>query len=266
MNNFQSKNPQLLSTACCIKRETIERAVNKAEGNFYVLVGSANNLASSTITDALFYLKKHNFYNCREGRKWAVQADKKYKEYEIALKYHLKDYSSEYKSEDGRDKYNLWLDVTDKVYDDMQIHLIKLFQALKFSFDKYKIKEAEALAYIWTAHIVTDIACAIFDKLFKTIKDEFKIDISELFNRGRITDVYTCWDKATDVYGKLFDTHTNKVIDLYKEKNVVLAVDVITVQLSNMDLYNKAGDYGIGQNLDIVSDDIKQEYFENHAN
>lgn len=264
MNNFQSKNPQLLSTACCIKKETVDKAVSKAEGNFYILIGSVNNLASATITDALLFLKKNKFFNSKEGRKWATRADKKYKDYETALKFHLKDYSAANRAKDGRDKYNLWLDVTDKVQEDMNIHIFKLRNSLKMCFDRYKVKEAEALAYIWTAHIVTDISLAAYDKLFKTIKDEFKIDISELFIRGRLTDVYTCWDKATDAFEKAFNTYQGKEIDLYKDSNVVLATDVILVQLSDMELYNRAGDYGIAQNLDIVGDDIKQEYFDKH--
>ena len=244
-----------------VKKATVEKAMRKAEGNFYIIVGSANNLASSAISDALFYLKKRNFYNCREGRKWAVQADKKYREYETAMKFHLKEFSANCRSGDGRDKYNLWLDTTDKVEEIIHPHIFRLFQVIKRVFDRYHIEESEALAYIWTAHIMTDTAVAAFDKLFNTIKDEFGIDISPLFVRGRISDVFTCWRKATDAYIHQLDT-SKTVIDFYKEPDILLGVDVILTQLSDMELYNQAGDYGIGQNLDVVEKGIREEYEE----
>ncbi len=152
--------------------EQIEQEMRQTEAGFYVVAAAANELASVAVFDAMDTLRRNGFHGNKEARKWATKCEKDIHSYETMMRIRLQDASRRMGTvaDDGRDKYTLWLDTTDRVDEEMKPHMDRLYYAVKMVMDRYSTPHSETLARMWTAHIMLQFAIRQFDTIFSDQK------------------------------------------------------------------------------------------------
>ena len=83
------------------------------------------------------------------------------------------------------------------------------------------------------------------------------MDYTPIFKRGRYTEPLSTYKRLCDLYVKS-DT-PNEVIDMNKDHNIVLAADVLSRKLNDLNLLNRIGEKAIKQNLEVAKKYTSQE-------
>ena len=239
-------------------RQDLIKVAEKAEAGFYVVVAAANELASMAVFDAMDTLRKNDFHKCREARRWALQCERKIHDYETLMRIQLQDLSRREGSRtaDGKDKYTLWLDMTDHVDEEMKPHVQRLYYAVKLLMDKNTTPHSETLARMWTAHLMLQFAVRQFDTLFDSIRQDLcGYSIRPDFASGCLQGQLQCWQKATEAMDLQLCPKELPNIDLVKDENVRNGIKAIYNCLDDENLYNRAGEYGINLNPGVTKEE-----------
>lgn len=241
--------------------EQAEEVMRSVESSFYVIVSSANVLASMAVFDAMTVLEREQYHGCREARRWARQAQRQMTDYETQMKIKLQDASKRMGTvaEDGRDKFSLWLDLTDRVNDEMKPYIGRLYYAVKMCMDKHRTPHAETLARMWTAHIMLQFAVRQFDILFDAQKKECGISLRRYFAEGSLQGQLQCWQHAVEAMGNVLCPKDAPDVELTKDENVRIGVNAIAVRLDDQNMYNRGAEYAIELNRGVVSKDLQEE-------
>lgn len=266
MNNvFIYHNNHKLVFRQAIDREALKEASEKASGGFYLVAAAANEVANTAMANADLYLRQHDYLKCREGRRWIRQAMRNYDDYERAVRCKLKDYSrsSGRKAATG-DYYSLWLDITDNVDEETRPHIQKLFYAVKLQLDRIKdVRETEALAHLWTASMLIDIAVTVFDRVFESVEKRWGINFAHIYKIGRLDGTQKCWRKVTEAYDRMFTPKgDNREIRLGDDPSVVNGVRALSNILLSTALYERGGAIGIRSHQDLFTDEERAEMAE----
>ena len=266
MNNvFISHIGHKLLFRQAIDREALKEAAEKASGGFYLVAAAANEVANTAMADADLYLRQHDYLKCREGRRWVRQAMRNYDDYERAIRCRLKDYTrSAGRQAATGDYYSLWLDITDNVDEETRPHIQKLFYAIKMLLDRTKdVRETEALAHLWTASMLIDIAVAVFDRTFESVEKRWSINFAHIYKIGRLEGAQKCWRKVTEAYGRMFTPKgDNREIRLGDDPSVVNGVRALCNILFSTELYDRGGAKGIRNHEDLFTDEERAEMAE----
>ncbi len=238
--------------------EQAEQAMRNVESGFYVIVSSANVLASMAVFDAMTVLEREQYHKCREARKWAKQTQRQMTDYETRMKIKLQDASRRMGTvaEDGRDKFSLWVDLTDGVNDEMKPYIERLYYAVKMVMDRHRTPHAETLARMWTAHIMLQFAVRQFDQLFEEQKkDCHGVSVRSAFASGSLQGQLQCWQHAVEAMGKQLCPADAPDVELTEDENVANGIRAIEVHLQDYNLYNRAGEYAVGLNREVVGEE-----------
>lgn len=246
--------------------ERMKDVARLTESSFYVVVSAANELASVAVSDAMQTLRRNNFHGCKEARKWASQCQRQIEGYEVQMEMKLKEYSRREGATDGqgRDKYTLWLDLTDHVDEELRPHMTRLYFAIKLVMDREKTPHSETLARMWTANIMLQLAVKQFNETFERQRKSCMgvLSLRRNFTDGSMEGQLKCWDKATEAMCKHLCPKDGKHVVLDEDMSVAIGVKAIANRLKSAETYNRGADYAIGLNLDIVDDETRQEYLE----
>ena len=144
-------------------------------------------------------------------------------------------------------KYQLWLDTTDAIDDEMYRHTQKLFFAIDAHLLAHNVSWHRARAWMETARILADMAAATFRQLFGYLHRTVGVDMSRLFRGGDFADILHYWERAAL---PLLSTAQVPGINLNGDANVNLAVDIINTRIKDYHLLNRAGNYALHRNPD----------------
>ena len=244
-------------------------AVRRAESGFYVVVCAANELASLAVFDAMQTLRRADFHGCEKARKAAEKCRRKIEDYEARMRWKLKDYSRKTGATDGqgRDKYSLWLDLTDHIDEELRPHMERLYYAIKLAVDREKTPHGETLARMWTANIMLRLAVKQFDDMFETQckKCMGVLSLRGAFAPGRMDGALRDWDAATEAMDSHLCPKDARHVELDKDTNIANGIKAIANSLKDAETYNRGADYAIGLNLGIVDEEVRREYRERKA-
>lgn len=243
--------------------EQIEQEMRLTEAGFYVVAAAANELASVTVFDAMDTLRRNGFHGNKEARKWATKCEKDIHSYETMMRIRLQDASRRMGTvaEDGRDKYTLWLDTTDRVDEEMKPHMDRLYYAVKMVMDRYSTPHSETLARMWTAHIMLQFAIRQFDTIFSDQKSRTGISLRSAFASGCMTGQLKAWHHALEALDKQLCPKDAPDVVLDQDPAVRTGVRAIYNKLNDPDLYNRGAEYGISLNPEVVTvsgEDLKE--------
>lgn len=241
----------------------IEQEMRLTEAGFYVVAAAANELASVAVFDAMDTLRRNGFHGNKEARKWATKCEKDIHSYETMMRIRLQDASKRMGTvaEDGRDKYTLWLDTTDRVDEEMKPHMDRLYYAVKMVMDRYSTPHSETLARMWTAHIMLQFAIRQFDTLFSDQKSRTGISLRSAFASGCMAGQLKAWHHALEALDKQFCPKDAPDVVLDQDPAVRTGVGAIYNKLNDPDLYNRGAEYGISLNPEVVTvsgEDLKE--------
>ncbi len=243
--------------------EQIEQEMRLTEAGFYVVAAAANELASVIVFDAMDTLRRNGFHGNKEARKWATKCEKDIHSYETMMRIRLQDASRRMGTvaEDGRDKYTLWLDTTDRVDEEMKPHMDRLYYAVKMVMDRYSTPHSETLARMWTAHIMLQFAIRQFDTIFSDQKSRTGISLRSAFASGCMTGQLKAWHHALEALDKQLCPKDAPDVVLDQDPAVRTGVRAIYNKLNDPDLYNRGAEYGISLNPEVVTvsgEDMKE--------
>lgn len=243
-----------------LTRQEAEEAVARAEAGFYVVVASANELASMAVFDAMDTLRKHDFHNDREARRWALQCERQLNDYETLMRIRLQDASRREGSRTagGRDKYTLWLDMTDHVDEEMRPHVQRLYYSVKLLMDRHSTPHSETLARMWTAHLMLQFAVRQFDSLFDSVRAALGgRSLRPDFASGCLSGQLQCWHKAVEAMDARLCPKDLPDIDLAKDPGVSTGIKAIANRLDDTGLYNRGAEYGLSLNPGVAKESEK---------
>lgn len=235
--------------------EQIEQEMRQTEAGFYVVAAAANELASVAVFDAMDTLRRNGFHGNKEARKWATKCEKDIHSYETMMRIRLQDASRRMGTvaEDGRDKYTLWLDTTDRVDEEMKPHMDRLYYAVKMVMDRYSTPHSETLARTWTAHIMLQFAIRQFDTIFSDQKSRTGISLRSAFASGCMTGQLKAWHHALEALDRQLCPKDAPDVVLDQDPAVRTGVGAIYNKLNDPDLYNRSAEYGISLNPEVVT-------------
>lgn len=203
---------------------------------YYIVIGSVYNLAQSAMVDAMPLLKQSKWW-AHEVKRDANLALVAYDTWSAKMKLKL------------RDRFQLWLDVSDDVAEKMRMDVEKL----RWSYDAVLMRCKEANhrleAYLLTAVTLNDIAQNTFEKFLRDGSKVAGVDLGKMFKgESSFEAVKANWEKAVTPILRCSGGN----IDCSKDNNCVLAGDIICKKLADLGMYEKACGYGAELNMDIM--------------
>lgn len=252
--NFSTRG-QLNVFGGVVNQENIDLVTRTTEAGFFVVTSAANELASVAVFDAMQTLRRNCFHGCKEARKRANMCQEKIEGYEVRMKMTLKDYSRKLGlSSKGRDKYTLWLDLTDHVDEEMKPHMERLYYAIKMVMDRNHQPHSETLARMWTARFMLNLASETFNKIFEAQRKDCLgiVSLRSEFAYGSMEGQLKCWDMALEAMSKHICPKEDKHVVLDEDTNVANGMKAIINKLIDFDIYERGAEYGIKLNTDVV--------------
>lgn len=130
------QNRNLLAVHPDVMKRTMD-AVNDQWSLYYIIIGSVYNLAQSSMLDAKVMLEETRYWK-HEVKRDVNKALAAYDTWNSKMKVQL------------RDRYQMWLDISDDVAEKMKMHV----QKLKWSYDAVLMKHNDT-EHLLKAHLLT---------------------------------------------------------------------------------------------------------------
>lgn len=177
------QNRNLLAVHPDVMKRTMD-AVNDQCSLYYIIIGSVYNLAQSSMLDAKVMLEETKHWK-HEVKRDVNKALAAYDTWNSKMKAQL------------RDRYQMWLDISDDVAEKMKMHV----QKLRWSYDAVLMRhnDTEHLlkAHLLTALTMNDLALSTFRKYIADGSEKTKVDMRLLFSKeSSFKDVATNWENA----------------------------------------------------------------------
>lgn len=217
--------------------QTVQQNIDKCISTYYVTMASIYNTAQSTMTDAKAELRKHPKVYRQYVKQYVNKAFAAYDEWEMKMRLQLKD------------RYQLWLDLSDAVDEEIGEHIFKLYMAFDGVLLKHNIKDHVLMARMETALTMINFARLTFDNLFDIFKEYVHVDLRPLFRGGDFKDVQYYWKQACSCILKTPSGEPE--INFNDSPEVNLAYSIIMQKLSSHNIYNTSADSALRQNKDI---------------
>lgn len=147
-----------------------------------------------------------------------------------------------------KDRYQLWLDISDAVDSDLRRHVEVLYYSIDNFFLKKQVPKSKLFSRMETALVLLNIATEIFKSIFRNVRKQIGVDVAPLFAGADASDIYSHWSKAIDAAWRQFPDFPN--VNVNDDADSVRAVGNISKFLSSKDTYNKAGEYALKLNPD----------------
>ncbi len=229
------QNRNLLAVHPDVMKRTMD-AVNDQCSLYYIIIGSVYNLAQSSMLDAKVMLEETKHWK-HEVKRDVNKALAAYDTWNSKMKAQL------------RDRYQMWLDISDDVAEKMKMHV----QKLRWSYDavlmRYNDTEHLLKAHLLTALTMNDLALLTFRKYIADGSEKTKVDMSLLFSKeSSFKDVAKNYENAVRRVLKC----SGGDIDCNKDNNCQLAADIISRKLANFGMYEEACGYGAEYNPEVI--------------
>lgn len=212
------------------KRKQIDRCCSL----YYLMMGSIYNTVQSAMVDARDAIQDTPLYR-QQIKQNIRKALKKYDELNNKIKQSLDD------------KYQLWLDTTDRADEILQPHIFKLSISINSFLLKNNYPNREVISKMETARILADIANKTFTRMFQFFRQSLGFNLATAFTGGDFADILFWWSKATR---QLFNTTHNINVNLNDDPNISLAVEIIMQKMQDHNILNEAGNYALHRNPD----------------
>ena len=219
MNSFKQGllNPKEFVKSFSLDENSQQEMYNTISSWFHVIVGGTNDVAHSTMLDAINEIKKTNLYRQRVKKACKDALSR----YEVFDKANMADMRSE-----EHDRRQLYMDFLDSVNERLKPHIFILRQSIKRVLDRNKIADSELKSHILTAYEMINYSVELFDKFFNAWLPCPPINLVKTFEKARLHPVRQAWQIVEDTI-----CDDCRGIDLNKDKDCRLAFDIIETKL-----------------------------------
>lgn len=224
-----------------LARAELERAnelYDEFAQHYWPIIGSANQMAYIAMDEAVEAMQEAGIFR-HQVKQSAQRAIAEYEKYEKLCTKHFKDYQD--------DRFYLWQDLIGRAAVKMEPDIQKLYFAIKSKIDRYKVRNASALAKIQTAMALVSLANLLFDEMSAKFQRQTPVRIAEYFKAGRITACESHWR----LVGYLTGRQVLADIDLSTDPQCQLAVQVILTRYQAADFLNDAAKEALELNPDV---------------
>lgn len=202
---------------------------------YYMMMGSIYNTVQTAMVDARDTIADTPMYR-HDTKRCIRQALRQYDELNRKIREVLKN------------RYQLWLDTTDRADEILQPHVFKLSMAIDQYMLTHNVPNRQVIAKMETARILADIAHGTFTRLFAYYRKFLGFDLARMFVGGDFADILAWWNRATK---PLFKIPGVTDINLNNDPNITLAVDILLNKVKDHTILNDAGNYALHRNQDV---------------
>lgn len=195
--------------------------------HFWVMIGTANQLAFMAIEDAVDMMQDAGMYR-QEQKQKAQAAIEAFRRYERAAYLHYQVI--------GDDRYSLWQDLVGRAAEKLQPDVQRLFFAIKNVIDKSKVRNAAVLAQIQTGVALITLSTLMYDTMAAQYQRHTLLDIHKMFDGGRLTAVESCWKAVGEVTGR----QVMQDVNLRDDPACQLGVEVLLRRYQDAGFLNEA--------------------------
>ena len=238
MNSFKQGllNPKEFVKSFSLDENSQQEMYNTISSWFHVIVGGTNDVANSTMLDAINEIKKTNLYRQRVKKACKDAVSR----YEVFDKANMADMRSE-----EHDRRQLYMDFLDSVNERLKPHIFILRQSIKRVLDRNKIADSELKSHILTAYEMINYSVELFDKFFKAWPPCPPVNFGLTFKPARLHPVRQAWEQVEDILCK-----DCVGIHLDDDDNCRRALDIIETQIISEKFINQSGEAALALNHD----------------
>ena len=211
------------------------------------MIGIANEIARIAISDGIDAIKNAGLYK-QKTKQLCNETFRRQEAYEAI-----------HNSNFG-DRLKLWLDYLDGTEDEYRKHIFNIYMAVKQVLDKHKESNTELKAKLECGRICAELAVGQFDALMRDLNEHYGVDYSPLFILGRYDQPLHTWKQLCNIYVKT--DNPCDVINLNKDDNLRLAVDILARKMSDASTLNRIGQHAIEQNIETAKKYASKEDLE----
>lgn len=218
-----------------VKRETLAR-IDRVCSLYYVTIGSIYNVCQSAMVDARELLCQDKSLFRHKVKQEVNLAFLAYDQWNAAMQRILKD------------RYQIWLDISDYVDSDLRQQVGVLFYSIDNFFLKCCVPRSKIFSRMETALVLLNIARDTFRRIFDHARKLIGVDVAPLFAGADASDIFFHWHTAITVASHSVPGFPD--IDVNTDSTSVQAVRNIQQALSADNIYNRAGEYALRLNPD----------------
>ena len=204
-----------------------DRVQDEMAQHFWVMIGTANQMAYMAIEDAIEAMQAAGIYK-HQAKQKAQAALVAYDRYQDAAYRH-------YQSIDD-DRYPLWQDLIGRAALKLQPDVQRLFFAIKNVIDRQKVRNAAALAQIQTGVALITLSTLMYDTMAAQYQRQTLLDVHRMFDGGRLTAVESCWKAVGEFTGR----QVMQDINLRDDPTCQLGIEVLLRRYQDADFLNEA--------------------------
>lgn len=217
------------------KQTTLER-IDRACSLYYVTMGSIYAVCQTAMVDARTALREDRLVFRHQTKFHVNNAIAAYERWNIAMQRILKD------------RYQLWLDLSDSVDEEIKPLVTTLYYSIDNYFLKLHVPKSKIFSHMETALVLLDIARITFSNIFKRVHEKIGVDIAPLFAGADASDIFFHWQSALTAASKAVPGFPD--VDVNKDPMSVQAACNVTAHLSAKAIYDRAGEYALRLNQD----------------
>lgn len=236
LDNGHKMNVFALSRA---EKERRLRLIDRACSTYYLMLGSMFNTTNTWMVDAVELMKNDKRIWQGNARSGANKALSIYKEWEKRMKATL------------GDRFQLWLDVSDKSDAIIKPHVQNLYWAFDGVMLKEGIENHGMKAMVETAGVLAEMCVLTFDKFFDVMEKEVGVKFRDMFPRHYFAGCFNRWKDVREAIFRQGKKNDKVNIDFNKYEQCVFAYRVLEKKMVNADTYNAAGEYGLSENPEL---------------
>lgn len=238
MNNiFQStKRPYVIAPTPSQKQRTLD-AIDRACSLYYVTMGSVYAVCQTAMVDARQTLRTLYPSLFRHQVKYSVNK---------ALAAYDRWNATMHRTLGAR--YQMWLDVSDAVDDEVRPMLTALYYSIDNFFLLRKMPCSKAFSAMETARILLEFAGMFYRDLFDKLHRRIGVDLRPMFRLGDAADIFRHWNDAIDAACRMVPSMPD--INVNDDPTIRQAVDNIIRRLTDCGIYNRSGEYALRLNPD----------------
>lgn len=216
-----------------LNRQAAEATAEEADVIFaeaYIRVCLPNDLAIYCMTDAIEQLQKTGLLK-RDVKCYVKRTQAAISRYEKTLEFTLSG-----KGGKNPDTLGYFMDIANKFYDSMNIHILRLRTSIKHVLDLDNEPLSEAKSFALLTNVMFHIAVMQFDTFFSARHTSTGVDLRSDFIEARLQGAFSAWRTAVE------RINFTSQRDPGKDPNVDLGVRTIITQMNNATLINACGE------------------------
>lgn len=236
MNNFRANTKVQVFKEYTEITDKHRETFNHISSLFHTIIGETNDVANSIMLDAINEIKKAGLLK-QKVKKMCKAAIERYSVFD---KKNMEDMRNS-----NIDKRQFYMDFLDSVNERTKNDVFILRQSVKRLLDKNAIENSDLKSYILTTHTLLIFSIELFDRFVSTCPPCPPINIAKTYRDARLASVKQAWEQVEEIL-----CPDCKNIDLTKDKDCKLAMEILETKLVSEQGINESGMEALNLNPD----------------